>query len=74
MPYKSLLFKSTRKQARQEIIKEMSLYFIKSNVDIFKQGDNPGCFYILRGGTCDIIVDGEKRKLSKKEISSETQQ
>ena len=58
--------RALEKQARQEIIKEMSLYFIKSNVDIFKQGDNPGCFYILRGGTCDIIVDGEKKETLQK--------
>ena len=58
--------RALEKQARQEIIKEMSLYFVKSNVDIFKQGDNPGCFYILRGGTCDIIVDGEKKETLQK--------
>ena len=32
------------KQERQEIIKEVSLYFIKANVEIFKQGDPTGCF------------------------------
>jgi len=58
--------RALEKQARQEIIKEVSLYFIKPNVDIFKQGDNPGCFYILKGGTCDIIVDGEKKDILQK--------
>ena len=53
--------RALEKQARQEIIKEMSLYFAKANVEIFKQGDPPGCFYILRQGTCDILVNDEKK-------------
>ena len=58
--------RALEKQARQEIIKEVSLYFIKSNVELFKQGDAPGCFYILREGSCDIIINGEKRDILKK--------
>ena len=58
--------RALEKQARQEIIKEMSLYFVKSNVEIFKQGDPAGCFYILRQGTCDIIVNGEKKDTLEK--------
>ena len=53
--------RALERQARQEIIKEMSLYFVKTNVDIFKQGQPPGCFYILRQGTCDIIINNEKK-------------
>ena len=53
--------RALEKQARQEIIKEMSLYFAKANVEIFKQGEPPGCFYILRQGTCDILVNDEKK-------------
>ena len=53
--------RALEKQARQEIIKEMSLFFAKANVEIFKQGDPPGCFYILRQGTCDILVNNEKK-------------
>jgi len=58
--------RALEKQARQEIIKEMSLYFVKSNVEIFKQGDPAGCFYILRQGTCDIIINGEKKEILQK--------
>ena len=58
--------RSLEKQARQEIIKEMSLFFVKSNVEIFKQGDPAGCFYILRQGTCDIIINGEKKEILQK--------
>ena len=58
--------RALEKQARQEIIKEMSLFFVKSNVEIFKQGDPAGCFYILRQGTCDIIVNGEKKETLQK--------
>ena len=53
--------RALERQARQEIIKEMSLYFVKTNVEIFKQGQPPGCFYILRQGTCDIIINNEKK-------------
>ena len=58
--------RALEKQARTEIIKEVSLYFIKSNTEIFKQGEPPGCFYILRSGTCDIIINGEKKKIIEK--------
>ena len=58
--------RALEKQARQEIIKEMSLFFVKANVEVFKQGNPPGCFYILRQGTCDIVVDGEKKDILQK--------
>ncbi len=58
--------RALEKQARQEIVKEMSLYFVKSNVEIYKQGNPAGCFYILRQGTCDIIVNGEKKEILQK--------
>ena len=58
--------RALEKQARQEIIKEMSLYFVKSNVEIFKQGDPAGCFYILRSGSCDVIINGEKKEILQK--------
>ena len=52
--------RSLEKQARQEIVKQMSSYSVKSGVEIFKQGNEPGCFYILAQGTCDKIVNGQK--------------
>ena len=58
--------RALEKQARKEIIKEVSQYYIKSNVEIFKQGEPPGCFYILRSGTCDIFVNGEKKQILEK--------
>ena len=58
--------RALEKQARQEIIKEMSLFFIKSNVELFKQGAAPGCFYILKQGTCDILVNNEKKDTLQK--------
>lgn len=61
--------RALEKQARQEIIKEVSLYSIKSNVEIYKQGEPAGCFYILRQGACDIIVNGEKKEKYKKGIT-----
>ena len=58
--------RALEKQARQEIIKEMSLFFVKANAEIFKQGDPAGCFYILRSGTCDVIVNGQKKEILQK--------
>ena len=58
--------RALEKQARLEIIKEMSLFFVKSNTEIFKQGSPAGCFYILRQGTCDIIINGEKKDTLQK--------
>ena len=39
--------RALEKQARQEIIKEMSLFFVKANAELFKQGAPPGCSEIL---------------------------
>jgi len=50
----------------KEIIKEMSLYYIKKGKVIFKQGDPSGFFYILRQGTCKIVVNGETRNIISK--------
>ena len=58
--------RALEKQARQEIIKEVSLFYVNANVDIFKQGSPPGCFYILRQGTCELIVNGEKKEILQK--------
>ena len=58
--------RALERQARQEIIKEVSLFFIKSNVELFKQGAPPGCFYILRQGTCDVIINDEKKESLQK--------
>ena len=58
--------RALEKQARQEIIKEVSLFFVKANDEIYKQGDIAGCFYILRSGTCDIIVNGIKKDIIQK--------
>jgi cGMP-dependent protein kinase len=58
--------RALEKQARQEIIKEVSLFFVKANEEIYRQGETPGCFYILKSGTCDIIVNGEKKEIIQK--------
>ena len=53
-------------KSKTEIIKEMSLYYTKKGKIIFKQGDPAGFFYILRQGTCKVILNGEtKYTLSK---------
>ena len=50
----------------KEIIKEMSLYYAKKGKIIFKQGEPSGFFYILRQGTCKIIVNGSTRNIIQK--------
>jgi cGMP-dependent protein kinase len=60
-------------QSRKEIIKEMSLYYAKKGVTIFKQGAPSGLFYILRQGSCNLILNGEiKKVIKKKEIFGDT--
>ena len=58
--------RALERQARQEIVKEMSLFFVKGDTDIFVQGDPPGCYYIIRQGTVDILVDGKKKNVLQK--------
>ena len=50
------------KQARTEIIQQMSQYCIKENNEVFKQGDYPTYFYILKEGECDLYIDKEKKQ------------
>ena len=57
---------SLSKQARAEIVQQMSQYCIKENNDVFVQGDHPTYFYILREGKCDMYIDGEKIKTLKR--------
>ena len=59
---KHFFLSSLDRKDKQELIKQMSLYSVKANVDIFKQGDAPGFFYVLKEGTCDLIVNGEKKE------------
>ena len=54
------------RKVKQDIIKEMSLFSARANVDLFKQGDTPGLFYILKEGIYDLIINAEKKKLYKK--------
>jgi len=50
----------------KEIIKEMSLYYTKKGKMIFKQGEPSGFFYILRQGSCKIIINGQTKRILKK--------
>ena len=53
-------------KSRKEIIKEMSLYYAKKGTTIFKQGAPSGLFYILRQGSCNLILNGEVKEVIKK--------
>ena len=50
----------------KEIIKEMSLYYAKKGMTIFKQGDPSGFFYILRQGKCKVVLNGSTTKILEK--------
>ena len=57
----------------KEIIREMSLYYAKKGVTIFKQGAPSGFFYILRQGSCNLILNKKVIKVIKKtEIFGDT--
>ena len=58
--------RALEKDARIEIIKEMSLYYAKQGVTIFKEGSPSGFFYLLRQGNCDIYLKGKKIKTLQK--------
>ena len=53
-------------QSLKEIIKEMSLYYSKKGKTIFKQGAPSGMFYVLRQGSCNLILNGEVKQVIKK--------
>ena len=63
---KHFFFCSLDRKERQDLVKELSLYSVGPNVEIFKQGDTPGCVYILSQGTCDLIINGEKKESLQK--------
>ena len=58
--------RALEKDARIEIIKEMSLYYAKQGLTIFKEGAPSGFFYLLRQGNCDIYLKGKKIKTLQK--------
>ena len=60
------LLRALDNQSRKEIIKEMSLYYTKKGKTIFKQGAPSGMFYILRQGSCNLLINGEVRRVVKK--------
>ena len=60
------LLRALEKQARQEIIKEVSLYKIENpNTVIFKRGDEPGHFYILSKGSIELLSDNLTSRVIK---------
>ena len=63
---KHSFLRSLERQTRHEIIKEMNLYFVKAKVEIFRQGAQAGNFYIIKEGTCDKIINGEKKEVLEK--------
>ena len=66
-------FRALDNKSLKEIIKEMSLYYAKKGVTIFKQGAASGLFYILRQGSCNLLLNGAVKKVIKKnEIFGDT--
>ena len=62
---KHFFMKDLDKQARKEIIKEMSLVSVQSNTYLFKQGGIGNYFYILKEGSIELISrnDSSKQKI-----------
>ena len=57
--------RSLEKQARTEIIKEMSLCLVKKGTILFHQGAFGNYFYILKEGGLDLLINGDKIKTIK---------
>ena len=53
------LFFSLEKQARSEVVHQMSYNFVKAGVELFKQGEHPAYFYIISQGECDVRINGK---------------
>ena len=64
---KHFFFSCLEKQARSEIIREMSQCSIQKNKIIFKQGDIGNYYYIISEGSVELTINGEKKKKLKKE-------
>ena len=56
---KHFFIRNLEKQARLEIVKEMSLAKVKKDQIVFRQGSAGNYFYILKKGTCVLIIDNE---------------
>ena len=63
---KHFFFSCLEKQARSEIIREMSQCSIPKDKIIFKQGDIGNYYYIISEGSVELIINGEKKKEIKK--------
>ena len=59
-------FSCLEKQARAEIIREMSQCQIPKNTIIFKQGDIGNYYYIISEGSVELTINNEKKKEIKK--------
>lgn len=59
---KHFFMRSLEQAARIEIIKEMSLAFVKENTVLFQQGYPANYFYILKAGKCKLIINDTKCK------------
>ena len=59
---KHFFFSSLEKQARSEIIREMSQCYALKGTTIFKQGDIGYYYYIISEGSVELIINGEKKK------------
>ena len=59
------LLRSLEKPAAYEIIRQLSYYHINSDVEIFKEGQCPGYFFILANGICELISEGAEKKISR---------
>ena len=58
--------RNLEKEARNEIIKEMSLCRVKPKDIVFKQGSIGNFFYIIKEGDLDLIIDNKKVKTLSK--------
>ena len=58
--------RNLEKEARNEIIREMTLCRVKAKDIVFKQGSIGNFFYIIKEGDLDLIIDNKKVKTLSK--------
>jgi len=63
---KHFFFRVLEKQARMEIIKELSLSYMKKGTILFNQGNSPNYFYLIKEGQVELLINGIKTNVYSK--------
>jgi len=59
---KNLVMRNLEKQARLEVLKQMSYCFVGKDTVIFEQGSVGSYFYIIKEGKVNLLIDNDLKK------------